>query len=62
MDDLDDGLYVVQVTADQEPEIARYAGEVFLLHGIDEVFRPDEFHRIGHRVEIDRMAMTAASV
>jgi len=61
MIDLDDGLYVVQVTADQEPEIARYAGEVFLLHGIDETFSPSEFHRIGHRVEIDREALTAAS-
>lgn len=61
MDDLDDGLYVVQVSADQEPEIARYAGEVFLLHGIEEGLSPSEFHRIGERVEIDRKALTAAS-
>jgi hypothetical protein len=48
--ELDDGQYVVHLPGDAEPKIARYAGEVWLFHGVEEGLSADELHGLGARV------------
>jgi hypothetical protein len=51
MREFDDGQYWIQVGERDEPEVARYTGEVWLLHGMEEPFETTDFYRIGQRVE-----------
>ena len=55
----DDGLYVVQAWEGSEPEVARFAGDVFILTGMEAGFRPHEMFRIGSRLEIDMVTLLA---
>jgi hypothetical protein len=46
MQEFDDGMYWVQVAEGDDPEVARYSGEVWLLHGMDEPFQTTDFYQI----------------
>ena len=59
---LDEGIYIIQLTADSEPEPARYAGDVFSVLGMDETSTLEEVHRVGARVELDQVTLTAWNV
>jgi hypothetical protein len=51
MREFDEGQYWVQVAEGDDPEVARYSGEIWLLQGMEEIFETTEFYRIGRRVE-----------
>lgn len=54
-----DGQYVIQLSPNAEPEVARFAGDVFVLDGMQATFLPGELYRIRPLVTIDDARMVA---
>jgi hypothetical protein len=48
--EFDDGQYVVHLPGEFEPKIARYTGEFWLFHGVEEGLSADELHSLGARI------------